>query len=177
MEWHKHDRNCPEDEGLSLIINACLVFKTELLQNPSHLPFPQQFTNLSFKVKAEGLREISLPLNLLFVFWGNVPEWTGKCAHCNSDAVYGIGAAGGLSTGGITGHCTTCHLKSHYWLGGLARVSSHLRNLIEDTNYSGDTMGMARFGPKKPLFKALTELSKEFPNINVELPETVWLKK
>ena len=170
MTWEK-STIAGTDENISRVIKGCLMHRDQLEKDLSNLPFPQNSCCFNFKVRGENVLVIPLPLNLLYTLWDCEEAWHGKCAHCQSKSVYGLGCGGMVSVGGVTGHCIKCHQGNFYWLGGLAATGRHLSQIIENSKYE---INSARFGgcfggPKLPLHQALMALGYR------DLPDRTWL--
>ncbi len=172
MAWEISQR-FGKDEDMTLIIKGCLKFRKELKGDPSHLPFPQNSCCFSFKVEEENLKGIPLPLNLLLQLWETAEGWTGECAECGAESVYGIGCGGLLSSGGVMGHCIACHQRNYYNIGGLRRTGSDLESKIVGDRYkiSSYAYGGCFRGEKAPLYNRLKELGC------LDLPEKSWLEE
>ena len=160
-----------KDEDLTLIIKGCIKFRSELDNNPSHLPFPQESCCYSFKVESEGIKDLPLPLNLLFQLWDTAEGWTGKCAGWEQESVYGIGCGGLLANGGVMGHCIECHQRNCFNIEGLSRTGRDLESKITGYRYriSKAGYGMCFRGPKHPLYYRLKQLGYK------HLPCESWL--
>ena len=169
MIWEVSQRY-GKDEDLSLIIKGCLKFRSELDNDPSHLPFPQESCCYSFKVEREGLKDVPLPLNLLFLLWDTAEAWTGKCAECGQESLYGIGCGDMLASGGVMAHIE-CHQRNYFNIGGLSRTGRDLESKITGNKYRISTAGYGMYftGNKSPLYNRLKELGYKY------LPSESWL--
>ena len=170
MTWEISER-FGKDEEMTLIIKGCLQFRNELEGDPSHLPFPQNSCCYSFKAKDEDQKNISLPLNLLYHLWDTAEGWSGACAECGAESVYGIGCGGMLSSGGVMGHCIACHQRNFFWVGGLTKTGRDLDSKILNSRYkiSKYGYGMCFRGEKVPIYNRLRDLGCE------ALPDACWL--
>ena len=172
MTWEISER-FGKDEEMTLIIKGCLQFRKELEGDPSHLPFPQNSCCYNFKVEDEGLHDIPLPLKLVLQLWETAEGWSGVCAICGAESVYGIGCGGMLSSGGVMGHCIVCHSRNYFHIGGLTRTGADLKSKILGDTYkiSKTAFGSCYRGEKVPIYERLHSLGC------LELPKKSWLQE
>jgi len=172
MTWEISER-FGKDEDMTLIIKGCLKFIKELASDPSHLPFPQNSCCYNFKMEEEGIKDIPLPLKLVLQLWETADGWTGACAECGNESVYGIGCGGMLSSGGVMGHCIVCHSRNYFHIGGLTRTGRDLETKIVGNTYIISKLGygMCFRGEKAPIYKRLQSLGC------LKLPKKSWLQE